>query len=200
MRQALTKSIMSLQARDIKGIGVASSARIRLGGLAAMVGGLLWIVKGGSILITGQQPPVVFEAALPLFAVGLLGLHARLEGRGGPLGKAVVLVAYAALAAAILTLVAPLAPFIAVAGFGPFVGLVLVGSATLQARIFPPPWSALPLAVGLGGPILILAGGDLALMGERLLEIPIVLVGLAWMLLGYSVLAVQGTTVQAPHA
>ncbi len=67
--------------------------------------------------------------------------------------------AYAALAAAILTLVAPLAPFIAVAGFGPFVGLVLVGSATLQARIFPSPWSALPLAMGLGGPILILAGG-----------------------------------------
>ena len=45
---------------------------------------------------------------------------------------------------------------------------------------------------------MILAGGGLALMSERLLEIPIVLVGLAWMLLGYSVLAVEGTTVQAP--
>jgi hypothetical protein len=58
-----------------------------------MVGGLLWVVKGGSILLMGQQPPVVFEAALPLFAVGLLGLHVPLEGRGGPLGKAGVLVA-----------------------------------------------------------------------------------------------------------
>jgi hypothetical protein len=178
---------------------MASSTLIRIGRLAAMVGGLMWIVKGGSILITGQQPPVVFEAALPLFAVGLLGLHARLEGRGGPLGKAGVLVAYAALAAAVLVvLVAPLAPLYAVAGFGPFLSLVLLGSATLQARIFPPPWSALPLAMGLGGPLLILAGGGLALMNERLLEIPIVLVGLAWMLLGYSVLVVSGATVQAP--
>ncbi len=175
-----------------------SSALIRLGGLAAMVGGLLWVVKGGSILITGQQPPVVFEAAMPFFAVGLLGLHARLDSRGGPLGKAGILVAYAALAAAATFLITPLAPFIVVAGFGPFLGLVLLGSATLQARVFPSPWSALPLAMGLGGPLLILAGGSLALMGERLLEIPIVLVGLAWMLLGYSVLVVRGATVQAP--
>ena len=134
---------------------------------------------------------------MPLFAIGLLGLHARLDGRGGLLEKAGVLVAYAALAAAAIVLVAPLAPFYAVAGFGPFLGLVLLGSATLQARIFPPPWSALPLALGSGGPFLILAGGGLALMSERLLEIPIVLVGLAWMLLGYSVLAVKGATVQA---
>ena len=177
---------------------MASSAIIRTGGLAAMVGGLLWVVKGGSILLTGQQPPVVFEAALPLF-LGLLGLHARLEGRGGPLGKAGVLVAYTALAAAVaLLLVASLPPLYAVAGFGPFLGLVLMGSATLQGGVFRPPWSALPLALGFGGPLLILAGGGLALMNERLLEIPIVLVGLAWMLLGYSVLAVEGTRVQAP--
>jgi hypothetical protein len=177
---------------------MASSALIRLGGLAAMVGGLMWVVKGGAILLTGQQPPVVFEAAMPLFAVGLVGLHARLGGRGGPLGKAGVLVAYAALASAAIVLIAPLAPFYAVAGFGPFLGLVLVGSATLQARVFPSPWSALPLAMGLGGPLLILAGGGLTLISERLLEIPIMLVGFAWMLLGYSVLVVKGATVQAP--
>ncbi len=103
---------------------MASSAFVRLGGLAALVGGLLWVAKGGSILLTGQQPPVVFEAALPLFAGGLLGLHARLDGRGGPLGKAGVLLAYAALASFALILVAPLAPFYVVAGFGPFLGLV----------------------------------------------------------------------------
>jgi hypothetical protein len=45
---------------------------------------------------------------------------------------------------------------------------------------------------------LILLGGGLALISERFLEIPIVKVGLAWILLGYSVLAVKGVTVQAP--
>jgi hypothetical protein len=108
-------------------------------------------------------------------------------------------VAYIALASAAIALMAPLAPFLAVAGFGPFVGLVLLGSATLQARVFLPPWSALPLAMGLGGPLLILAGGGLAMISERLLEIPIVLVGLSWMLLGYLLLVVKGIAVQAPH-
>ena len=177
---------------------MSSSNLVRWGGLAAMVGGLMWVVKGGAILLTGQQPPVVFESAMPLFAVVLLGLHARVDARGGRLGKAGVLVSYAALASAAIVLVAPLAPFYAVAGFGPFLGLVLLGSATLRARVFRPPWSTLPLAMGFGGPLLILAGGALAMISERLLEIPIVLVGLAWMLLGYSVLVVKGATVQAP--
>lgn len=79
---------------------MASSALIRLGGLAAMDGGLLWAVKGGAILLTDLQPPVVFEAAMPLFAVGLLRLHARLDGRGRPLGKARALVACATLSSA----------------------------------------------------------------------------------------------------
>jgi hypothetical protein len=109
------------------------------------------------------------------------------------------LVAYTALASATIVFMTPLAPFYALAGFGSFLGLVLLGSAALQARVFPPPWSALPLAMGLGGPLLIVAaGGGLALISERLLEIPIVLVGLAWMLLGYSVIVVKGATVQAP--
>lgn len=53
--------------------------------------------------------------------------------------------------------------------------------------------------MGIGGPLLILVvGGGLALINERLLEVPIVLVGLAWMLLGYAVLAVQNVTAQSP--
>jgi hypothetical protein len=177
---------------------VSSSRLVWLGGAAAMVGGLMWVLKGGSILLTGEQPPLLLEAALPLFAVGLLGLDARLAGRGGSLGKVGVLVAYAALTSAVVVFMVPLAPFIAVAGFGPFVGLVLLGSDTLRARVLPKPWSALPLALGLGGPLLILGGGILALINERLLEVPTVLVGLAWMLLGYSVLVVKDATAHPP--
>ena len=73
-----------------------------------------------------------------------MGLHARLGGRGGLLGKTGLQLAYAALVLALVALVgwtlAPagwvpdedsvtlLTPFIVLAGFGPFVGLVLLGS------------------------------------------------------------------------
>src|SRR5215207_8305257 len=125
-----------------------------------MLGGAMWVVKGGAIMLTGEQPPVVFGAALPLFAVGLVGLHARLGERGGRLGKAGVLLAYGALASALVALggwtlapagwvpdedsVTPLTPLIILAGLGPFVGLVLLGIATLRAKAMPAPWSALP--------------------------------------------------------
>ena len=172
---------------------MASPRLVWVGGLAAMIGGSMWIIKGVSILLTGDQPPVVFEAAMPLFAVGVLGLGARL---GGSLGVAGIIVACLAAVSAVVALSTGLAPFIGIAGFGPFLGLTLVGSAALQARLFPPPWSALPLALGLGGPILVLVGGGLALLNERLLELPIVMIGLAWVILGYLVLLERKVTLQ----
>ena len=175
---------------------MSSSKLILAGGVASVIGGLMWILKGGSILLTGVQPPLVFETAMPLFAFGVAGLGARLGELKGPLGTAGVAVAYLAAACGAVAFLTDLAPFIAVAGFGPFLGLVLVGSAALRARTFPWPWSALPLAVGLGGPVMILAGGGLALIHERLLEVPIVIVGLAWVLLGYLVLFV-GTSLRS---
>lgn len=177
---------------------MSSSKLIRASGAASVIGGLMWVVKGGGILLAGEQPPLVFEAAMPLFALGVVGLGARLGELKGPLGKAGVAVAYLAAASAVVAFLTELSLFIAIAGFGPYLGLVLVGSAALQAGIFPSPWSALPLAIGLGGPLLILSGGGLALIDERLLEVPIVLVGLAWVLLGYLVLA--GTAPLRPRA
>ena len=182
---------------------MSASGLAHWGGLAAMLGGVMWVVKGGAIMLTGEQPPVLFGAALPLFAVGLVGLHARLGGRGGRLGKTGVLLAYVALASAVVVLVGwtlapagwvpdedsltPLTPFIVLAGLGPFVGLVLLGIATLRARAMPAPWSVLPLVMGAGAVPLMLVGGVLELVNERLVEVPIVLFGFAWVLLGYSV-------------
>jgi hypothetical protein len=179
-----------------------------------MLGGVMWVVKGGAIILTGEQPPVLFEAALPLFAVGLVGLHARLEGRGGRLGKTGVLLAYVALASAVVVLVGwtlapagwvpnedsltPLTPFIVLAGLGPFVGLVLLGIATLRVKAMPAPWSALPLLMGTGAVPLMLVGGVLELVSERLVELPIVLLGLAWVLLGYSVWSGRDKAIQQP--
>jgi hypothetical protein len=170
---------------------LSSSGLVWLGGSAAFIGGAMWAVKAMSILLTGVQPPLVFEVALPLFALGLLGPVARLGGRRGPLGTAGLVVACVAVLSGVIAFATGLNLFVAVAGFGPFLGLVLVGGAVLQAREFPQPWSALPLALGLGGTILIFVGGGLALIDERLLEVPILTIGLAWMLLGYSVLVIR---------
>jgi hypothetical protein len=161
----------------------------------------MWVFKGGSIILTGEQPPVVFEAALPLFAAGLVGLHARLGGRSGSLGRTGLLLAYAALVSALVVFVgstlgpagwvpneesvALLTPFIVLAGFGPFVGLVLLGISTLQVKAMPAPFSALPLVMGASAVPLMLMGGILELVNERLFELPTVLLGLAWVLLGY---------------
>ena len=193
---------------------MSASGLARWGGLAAMLGGVMWVVKGGAIILTGEQPPVVFEAALPLFAVGLVGLHARLGGRGGRLGKTGVLLAYVALASALVVLVGwtlapagwvpnedsltPLTPFIVLAGLGPFVGLVLLGIATLRVKAMPAPWSALPLLMGASAVPLMLVGGVLELVSERLFELPIVLLGLAWVLLGYSVWSGRDKAIQQP--
>ena len=191
-----------------------ASRLARGGGLAAMLGGVLWVFKGGAIILTGEQPPLLFEAAPPLFAAGLVGLHARLGGRGGRLGRTGLLLAYAALASALVALVGltlgpagwvpkedsvtPLTPFIVLAGFGPFVGLVLLGIATLRVKAMPAPFSALPLVMGVGAVPLMLVGGVLELVSERLFELPIVLLGLAWVLLGYSVWSRKDKVIQHP--
>jgi hypothetical protein len=91
-----------------------------------------------------------------------------------------------------------LTPFIVLAGLGPFVGLVLLGIATLRVKAMPAPWSALPLVMGAGAVPLMLVGGILELVSERLVELPIVLLGLAWVLLGYSVWSGRDKVIQQP--
>ena len=73
----------------------SSSGVIRLGGLAALVGGAMWVVKGGVFMLGG---PDLFIPAQFFFALGLLGLHARLAGRGGLPGRVGGFLAYAAVA------------------------------------------------------------------------------------------------------
>ena len=73
-----------------------SSNLVRWGGLAAALGGVLWVLKGGLIMLGAPDPDLLIPAEL-LFALGLLGLHARLAGRGGWPEKIGGLLAYVAL-------------------------------------------------------------------------------------------------------
>lgn len=169
---------------------MSSSNLVRWGGLAAVLGGVMWVIKGGVIILGGPDPNL-FILAQPFFALGLLGLYARLAGHGGWPRKVGGLLAYVALALSTVN-----APYSLFAEDGPqtpfpfnatyfaaslaiFMGLVLVGAATLRTGTLPPRWRILPLVIGLSAllPIWVLALVHL--------ELPVVLLGLGWMLLGY---------------
>lgn len=169
----------------------SSSGVIRLGGLAALVGGAMWVVQGGVIMLGGPDPDLFIPAQF-FFALGLLGLHARLAGRGGLPGRVRGFLAYAAVALSAVN--TPYSLFFAQGGpqtpfpfnatyfagsLAIFVGLTLLGIVTVRAGILPPRWRILPLAIGLSA---LLPVWVLALIH---LELPVVLLGLGWMLLGY---------------
>jgi hypothetical protein len=168
-----------------------SSNLVSWSGLAAMLGGVFWVVKGGLILLDGPDPDLLIPAQL-FFALGLLGLHIRLAGRGGWPGRIGGLLAYVALALSAIN--APYSLFFAedgpstpfpfnvtyfAASVAVFAGLASLGIAALQVGVLPPRWRVLPLAIGLSA---LLPVWVLALVH---LEIPVVLLGLGWILLGY---------------
>lgn len=78
-----------------------------------------------------------------------------------------------------------LTPFIAVAGFGTFAALLVLGIAVRRAGALPGRYASLPWAMGHGPWV----GDDpvaeaLEALDERLLELPIALLGLGWVMLG----------------
>lgn len=145
------------------------------------------------------------SAATLLFALGMVGLHARLEGRGGPLGTIGVLLAWVVVVSSVVNLIGLALPIpmpgepdafvllritYMVAFLGILVGLLMLGVATLRSRVVPTPFGAVPLAVGvlwfpLQGIGFVIADG-----------VGLVLGGLAWVLLGYVLWSGSGT----PHA
>ena len=177
---------------------------VRWGGLAAMLSGMLFIAKGVAILVSDADPSFVPPATL-LFALGMVGLHARLEGRGGPLGTIGVLLAWVVVVASAVNLIGFALPIptpgepdasvllritYMVAFLGILVGLLMLGVATLRSRVVPTPFGAVPLAVGvlwfpLQGIGFVIADG-----------VGLILGGLAWVLLGYVLWSGSGT----PHA
>src|SRR4028119_763937 len=77
---------------------------VRWGGLAAILSGVLLVAKGLAIIFSDADPSFVPPATL-LFARGMVGLHARLEERGGLLGAIGLLLAWVVVGASVVNLI-----------------------------------------------------------------------------------------------
>ncbi len=185
---------------------MSSNLMIRWGGLAAMLSGVLSVVKGVVILTSEADPSLVPLTAL-LFALGMVGLHARLEGHGGLLGTIGVLLAWVVVVASVVNLIGLALPIptpgeadasillritYMVAFLGVLVGLLALGIAALRARVMPSPWHAVPLAVGV-------VWLPLQAVGFVISDgVGLILGGLAWALLGYVLWSKSSTSAQQP--
>jgi hypothetical protein len=172
----------------------------RAGGVAAVIGGSMWIVKGTAILVSGEQPPVVFGAAPFFLAVGVFGLGRLLASRPGApasesLRRAAAIPTYFALALGAATAVAAVASagddmpvlFDATLGLATLalvLSLILLGLAARRTVRRRTVLRDLPFTLGVLFVPLILLGGVTSVVSERLLEVPVVLLGLAFVALG----------------
>ena len=77
-----------------------------------------------------------------------------------------------------------LTAFITGAGVGTFVALLALGVAVRRTRTLAPVPAGLPLAMGIAAIPLLIVGGALESISERLIEVPIAVLGLAWIGLG----------------
>lgn len=198
---------------------MSSSYTARLGAISAIIAGAMWVVI---IPLLGWMLPntpgfsldVLLFFTAPLFAaLGLIGLGQRLAGHTGRLRSIGGVLAVIAAVASVVNVIY----YTAVAGPGveiggptnltiPAAAVGLIGSAitlgivSVRARVLPR-WAApLPLAIGiLSVPTLLIVG----LVANRLFPtnvaepLPAAMMGLAWLALGYGLLAPDAREVAA---
>ena len=185
---------------------MSSSDLIRWGGRAALLAGTLWIVLGlVSFAIPRPAAGPAFQGTFSYYLVevifslacigmlgGLVGLHvvqARGLGRLGTVGFSLAFTGIALIVISTLTTLLlgreVLSILFVVGMIGALVGLVMLGIATLRARVLPQ-WSAAVLLVSaLGFPVYfvfdVYGGG--------------IVFGLIWLVLGYALLSNRGQAV-----
>jgi hypothetical protein len=173
---------------------MVSSDLIRWGALAAMVGGVVWIVyalfglAGANQEVSGPLDIFIIIAWL-LQVAGLVGFHTLQKENYGRIGRAGFYTFVVGAPAQSLGLLLVLAGsstlgevLINIGGFGILVGLVLYGAATLQARVLPR-WCGIALIVSLPLTILLQDYGGLVF-------------GLVWLALGYVLWSRRGTATE----
>ncbi len=189
-----------------------SSNLIRWGGVAAMLGGILWIV---SAIITASKPrgciglecevsamrdssdvtPFLLLALL-LTAVGLAGVAIRARNTGcfGRLTRAgvalyVVGVGLLVLGMGLTAISEAFWVLMLPAGLALVIGLTLTGIATLRTGVLPR-WSALLLILG---SLAMLFFNDQT--AQALMAIPF---GIGWVAVGYALRSGRGETLRRP--
>lgn len=179
----------------IAALRTSGSARlIWIGGAAGVAGGLAWVFKDMAILAVDGQRPLAFEVALPLFGLSLVGV-ALLTSRGSR-RTIVVGLAWLAVVTGLMALVSELLDkgwdeSIAASSLA-----LLIGQLTLARSGRAP--APLTFWTGVATLPALAVGGALAEVDERLLEIPLVCVGLAWMLVGWVTLRNRDAAAASP--
>jgi hypothetical protein len=164
-----------------------SSSLVRLGGLASMLAGVVFLVDE----ILGLMNPapyldVMFVVAMLLMLAGMMGFHALQQGNYGRLGWVGFYAVVVGVLALVLGLVLLLSGSTAllwllpVATLAVLVGFALYGVATLQARVLPR-WCGVALIVAFPAAI---ALGTYAYFW----------LGLVWLALGYVLWRQRRTT------
>lgn len=174
---------------------------VRCSGGAALAGGFFWVIKAGAIMITGDQPDYLFEVAPLLFAVGLIGLHVLLEGRGANVARAGGALAYFSCALSLLgailyasgsleTSEEDVNPLVFGSFLSVIVSLILLGIAYRRSEESVMKWRSLPLIMGVATfPLLMIGGAVLEAINARLFEVPILVLGAGWMVLGWALVS-----------
>jgi hypothetical protein len=167
---------------------------------AAAAGGLLWIIKAATILSLDEQPAYTFEIAPFLFGVASIGVVLTWEGVQPGAGRHMrYLAGLATIAGAVAAIAYILQGDDGAFGLGAMVSLLAVlcvllytGRAIWRHRALGD-WSAIPWALGWVIVAAIPLGGAMAEIDERLLEVPILAIGLGWIVLSASQIRVSGT-------
>lgn len=171
------------------------AALARLGAVAAAAGGASWTVKALAILATGRQPPLLFEIAPLFFAGGLIGLRLVAAAHAGRAGRIGGWIASVALLLAVADLLVPqgatseetFSPLTFLTFLLVLLALVLLGVPTWRRMLLERPAHRLPLLLGALTFPAVAVGGALATFDERLLEVPLAILGLVWLWFGAAI-------------
>lgn len=178
-------------------------------GIVGMAGGLFLLTKAVAILATGNQPPILFEVAPALQALALFGLVAPVLGlrrRTRWFAQAIAILVIIAAAGGLLldddsgvALEETTSSLLdVVSGLGPIMLLLVLGFPIKRRYLWPGRWRFLPLVLGFGIIPAIAVGVILeGALGERYLEIPLVIIAAGWIALGYRMGASRAQLIRA---